>query len=66
MGQFFYMNKGKKKQNNFLDVTMPFSEGVGEVEENIMEDSQLITSITSMKEETRMSIKTAKLWASEG
>ena len=45
---------------------MPFSEGVGEVEENIMEDSQLITSITSMKEETRMSIKTAKLWASEG
>lgn len=45
---------------------MPFSEGVGEMEENIIEDSQLITSISSVKEEIRMSIKTAKHSASEG
>lgn len=45
---------------------MPFSEGVGEMEENIMENSQLITPISSVKEDTRMSIKTAKHWASEG
>lgn len=35
------------------------------MEKNIMADFQLITSISSVKQETRMSIKIAKHWASE-
>ena len=45
---------------------MPFNEGIGEMEENIVENSQLITSVSSVKEEIRISIKTANHWASEG
>lgn len=45
---------------------MPFNEGAGEREMISMDDCQLTTSISSVREEIRVSIKIAKHWASEG